>query len=326
LAQAVDLRLGPSNRVLTKPFYIFLMQMLRVILFGALPSVAFAGNTATCIENTGGGCVTGGCLSWRGSTRCDGGRCFCNAGTCAGTDEVCYTSIHPNVPYTQITSGSETLYELQNARWPNYFLYVTSTGGVAASTDHDDDTSDFTISQPPSDSGATNAMTVKSYLVFSRKWPSASVYTTNADNGQAVTCQNVNGGMGGMMNDPAINDLTLTFTKAPVDNLPEMIAKNQTLVMLSTPKYADQYIYLSTMSWTASAYKNDPGAGGYWYIKTISGEIPLPMSIQDSMMKYAGPRCSSMCGKASSKAHSTHHPGLALVWASLAAAAAVAFI
>lgn len=253
-----------------------------------------------------------GCLSWRGNTRCDGARCFCNGGTCAGVDQACHDTSHSNVPYTKITSGNEQYYEIQNSRWPNYFLYVMATGAVSSSTDHDGETSDFIIMKPPQTSDQRSS----TYLVYSREWPDSPLYVVqqnNNKNNQAHTpvCNRVTGGMFGLGNDPPITQLTLTFTKAPVAPLPEMVKKNQSLVMLSSPEYPNFYIYLSSMGWSAKVYENDPGAGGYWYIKTLTSK-PLPKEILDAMPLYTGIRCSSFCGTAKAKAHSTNSLNFAL--------------
>lgn len=252
----------------------------------------------------------GSCDSTRGNTRCDGLRCFCNGGTCAGVDQACHDTSHSNVPYTKITSGNEQYYEIQNARWPNYFLYVMATGGVSSSTDHDGETSDFIILKPPQQS-----VSRQSYLVYSREWPDSPMYVVRQTNDNRVqhtpVCNRVTGGMFGLGNDPPITQLTLTFTRAPVATPPEMVKKNQSLVMLSSPLYPQQFIYLSSMSWSGQTYQDDPGAGGYWYIKTLTSQ-PLPKEILDAMPDFVGKRCSWHCGTAKAKAHSTNSLNFAL--------------
>lgn len=283
--------------------------------------LSLAGNVHNCIANTGGTCSIENCASWRGSTTCDGMRCFCAGGTCAGVDQVCYETSHANVPYTRMASGQENVYEIQNARWPNYFLYVQLSGAVWASTDHDGETSDFTMVKPPQNSGASNAYSPPSYLIYSKEWSDAALYVYRTGSGDdetyAPTCQNIKGSLGGLGNDPPITQLAMTLTKAPVEVPPEMVAKNQSLIMLSSPLYPDRYIYLSKMSWDAKAYKGDPGAGGYWYIKTLSS-TPLPKDILDAMPAYTGPRCSSFCGVAVAMARSYRSLSLAIfvgLWA-----------
>lgn len=215
----------------------------------------------------------------------------------------------------KITSGTEQYYEIQNSRWPNYFLYVMATGAVSSSKDHDGETSDFIIMKPPQKSENTNAYVPSSYLVYSREWPDSPMYVVrqnNKDNQQhSPVCNRVTGGMFGLGNDPPITQLTLTFTRAPVATPPEMVKKNQSLVMLSSPLYPSYYIYLSSMSWSGQVYKNDPGAGGYWYIKTLTSK-PLPKEILDAMPMYTGPRCTFSCGTAKAKAHSTNSLNFAL--------------
>jgi hypothetical protein len=158
----------------------------------------------------------------------------------------------------------------------------------------------------------------------SREWPTAAIFTSaqSSDNGMTYTpvCLNVAGGLGGLGADPSVLTLMLSFTKAPEETPPEMVAKNQTLVMLSSPAYPRQFIYLSSMGYGAAMYQNDPGAGGYWYIKTLTSQ-PLPMSVQNAMPAYFGPRCSSFCGVAQAKAHSAQTLGLSAILAVIAALA-----
>jgi hypothetical protein len=193
-----------------------------------------------------------------------------------------------------------------------------ATGAVSSSTDHDGETSDFIIMKPPqtSDPPKSPTLPVPSYLVYSREWSDSPLYVVqqnNNKNDQAHTpvCNRVTGGMFGLGNDPPITQLTLTFTRAPVATPPEMVKKNQSLVMLSSPLYPNFYIYLSSMGWSGRVNRDDPGAGGYWYIKTLTSK-PLPKEILDAMPMYTGPRCSWQCGKAKAKAHSTNSLNFAL--------------
>jgi len=281
-------------------------------------------NEATCIKNTGGTCVTSSCAAWRGNTECTGSyKCFCAAGTCAGTDQACHTSAHVDVPYTRIASGAQNVYEIQNARWPNYFIYVQNVGSLKISTDHDGETSDFYIQQPPSDGGDPNARgNPKSYMVLSKKWPTSAVYSLGESKGQPKpTCQYVSGATGSLLGNPPITELALTFTKAPADQqLAEMTAKNQTMVMLSTRKFPRDFFYVSSVGWSVGTYTDDPGPAGYWYIKTLTS-VPLPMAVQREMFTYTGTRCSMLCGSASAKAHSTRTLSLAAVAAVVMAVA-----
>jgi hypothetical protein len=144
--------------------------------------------------------------------------------------------------------------------------------------------------------GVVSSTAARTYLVYSKEYPDSTLHVVrdssddNNDDNYKATCQRVTGGLGGLLNDPAMNEIGVTFTRSPVPSPME----NRTLVMLSTPKYSNQYMYVSSMGWEVQGYRNDPGAGGYWWF-----DPPLPQEVQESLLSYSGPRCSSFCGSVS---------------------------
>mmetsp|Transcript_10244 Transcript_10244/g.32325 ORF Transcript_10244/g.32325 Transcript_10244/m.32325 type:complete len:280 (-) Transcript_10244:101-940(-) len=262
-----------------------------------LPS-ALGGNSRMCIENTGGTCRLDNCMSWRGSTRCDGGRCFCTGGTCSGSDEVCSNTAYTELPAT---------FKIRNARWPDHYMYAQNAGGLAVSKDHGDEASMFTVVTPPNPPDAAKLLR----LLYSKKWPDACVYVSHTGNqGDSVLCSSVTGKMGGLFNDPAIHELGLIFTEAP-QPAPE---PNRTLVMLGSHQKPNLYLYVSSGSWGVGTHTNDPGAGGYWYF-----DPELPPDVVKSLPKYTGPRCSWRCGVAAALvSHAEFRAQVAWVFAAVA--------
>jgi len=85
-----------------------------------------------------------------------------------------------------------------------------------------------------------------------------------------------------------LGENALLLTRAPVDSPVE----NRSLVMLSGVAH-NYYLYTPSGSWSVKTWKEDPGAGGYWFF-----DPPLTEEMQSSLMKFTGNRCSSDCGEA----------------------------
>jgi hypothetical protein len=268
----------------------------------ALISSGAGENSRECVLNTGHTCNFGGCYSWIGDTICDRSafgfaRCFCAPGTCVGADEVCHPGKTNTPPGGEaMTLNDQQVYKLRNARWPDWYAYVSNTGYLWVSRDVDAK-SEFTVLVPPRQTEQQPAAPI--HLLFSKHWPDSPVFVTHEvrcvrDSNGYTRCYDeypavssrVTGGLFGMLPSPTLTDLGVRFEIAPVEN-PN---PDRTLVMITGLRHAQRYLYVSRGGWQIDSYRTDPGAGGYWYF-----EPELPQDLQ--LPRYTGPRCSWACGE-----------------------------
>lgn len=243
------------------------------------PYSVLAGNQATCIENTGGICVSENCYDWRGQTTCSSGRCFCTGGHCAGSDQACHDPATD--PYKQI--GGD--FRIRNARWPDHYMDVDFTGNVDVTSSPDGDDSKFTLWLPPSGAPQVNP----TFLLYSKEWPDSAVVVTETQGDDAQTFYDTKSVSveGGWFGSYPIMSIGLNIMKAPVQS-PE---ENRTLVMFESAVHSKMFVYAGSGSWNVGGWVHDPGAGGYWYF-----DPPLPEDVQDSLPPYSGILCSYDCG------------------------------
>lgn len=197
-----------------------------------------------------------------------------------------------------MTLSDQPVYKLRNARWPDYYAYVSAVGTVWVSK-KTDSTSEFTVLVPPRE--PTSQPTAPTHLIYSKEWPDSAMFVTYnlvcTRNSQGYqTCQEVypavshrvTGAVGGLLPSPSLTDLGVRLDVAPVEN-PN---PGRTLLMIGSLKYAQQYLYVPMTNFDqVVGWRTDPGASGYWYF-----DPELPRDILERIPRYTGPRCGWACG------------------------------
>lgn len=136
-----------------------------LLVFVTLPGAGATDNQMDCIANTGAFCILN-CGASRGDGYCKWGRCFCNEGSCAGSDEIC----HEGAASAMTDSTDGQVYHITNSRWPEFKLYATGHGPLTSSKrGHSDSGFQWTFKHPP----RLDASVPPAFLVESQKYRDA---------------------------------------------------------------------------------------------------------------------------------------------------------
>merc|ERR1719330_571121 len=131
----------------------------------------------------------------------------------------------------------------------------------------------------PAWTGGEEALQAPLFLLASVRWPDSLLLVTHEDKHDTggvkyhVSVERADGAFGGLLPDPTVKQVGFYFTKVPVDSPDDEVP-----LMISSAQYANRYLYIPQMELTVETYKNDPGAGGYWFFEPPRARSPCGFS------------------------------------------------
>jgi len=242
---------------------------------------------------------------------------ICEVHECLGGDWGCY-----NQSNTQV-GGTDKVYRIRNARWPNYFLELEdfryhSRSMVAKGRSRAAATSfQWTIMKLPTKSVTPSYMLLTEQkrdevLTFGLAGCSEPLPSNGTDPGVesgelnesdhpqrrlvihgncAKYLMGVSSRLSGLV---TVDEVTMSFIRPPTSSGKAGVD----LVMLNAPSYANEFLCYATgtedlgNSMGVTTCEGDAGFGGYWFF-----DPPLPATEVASLPAYSGPTCSRRCGE-----------------------------